>query len=51
MIPKLTAALQHLLNCQFQAGRALGLYEAAIEAETPNDTANALQPEEESQSE
>lgn len=33
MSPELTAALQNLLNCQFQAGRALGLYEAAIAAE------------------
>jgi hypothetical protein len=35
MSPELTIALQNLLNCQFQAGRALGLYEAALAAETP----------------
>ena len=45
MSTKLTAALQNLLNCQFQAGRALGLYEAAIDAETPNDTYNDLHPD------
>ncbi len=33
MTPEIAAALQNLLNCQFQAGRALGLYEAALAAE------------------
>jgi hypothetical protein len=35
MTPEIAAALQNLLNCQFQAGRALGLYEAALAAESP----------------
>jgi hypothetical protein len=35
MNPEITAALQNLLNCQFQAGRALGLYEAALADESP----------------
>jgi hypothetical protein len=35
MTPEQTTALQNLLNCQFQAGRALGLYEAALAAEAP----------------
>jgi hypothetical protein len=35
MSPELANALQNLLNCQFQAGRALGLYEAALAAEAP----------------
>lgn len=38
MTAELAAALQNLLNCQFQAGRALGLYEAALEAEAPKPT-------------
>jgi len=33
MSHELTTALQNLLNCQFQAGRALGLYEAALATE------------------
>lgn len=32
---EIAAALQNLLNCQFQAGRALGLYEAALATEAP----------------
>lgn len=33
MTPEQTTALQALLNAQFQAGRALGLFEAALAAE------------------
>jgi hypothetical protein len=44
MSPELTAALQNLLNCQFQAGRALGLYEAALAAESPKPPEPAAPP-------
>jgi hypothetical protein len=42
--PEITAALQNLLNCQFQAGRALGLYEAALAAEAPKPPEQAAPP-------
>jgi hypothetical protein len=44
MTPEQTAALQNLLNCQFQAGRALGLYEAALAAESPKPPEPAAPP-------
>jgi hypothetical protein len=44
MTPEITAALQNLLNCQFQAGRALGLYEAALVAAAPKPPEQATPP-------
>jgi hypothetical protein len=44
MSPELANALQNLLNCQFQAGRALGLYEAALAAAAPKPPEQATPP-------
>lgn len=38
MSPEIAAALQRVLDCQFQAGRALGLLEATLTAQTPKPT-------------
>jgi hypothetical protein len=44
MTPEITAALQNLLNCQFQVGRAQGLYEAALAAAAPKPPEQAAPP-------